>query len=488
MEPAPRRYVKSEPYLYPYNGCLDSTNTALIVIDMQVDFCGKGGYVDLMGYDVTAMQKPVAPIRSVLDSCRKAGMLILHTREGHRPELADLAKNKKWRSEQIGAGIGSPGPCGRVLIRGEPGWEIIPDLAPLPGECVIDKPGKGSFIGTDLDLILRNNKIQNVILTGITTDVCVHTTMRAANDLGYECLLLEDCCAATDPKNHYAAVDMVKKQGGVFGAVSNSVDFIASIEPGAHLEKPLTVASDPGCVTIDARPYQYVLPVKATALIMIDFQRDFMEPGGFGSTLGNKVELLQESVPGAARLLAACRAAGISVVHTLEAHKADMSDLHPAKYWRGGLPPNLRIGAESDMGRILIRDEAGNGIIDALAPIDGEKCLHKPGKGAFYATDLEEWLVARGITHLLFAGVTTEVCVQTSMREANDRGFDSLLVTDATASYFPEFKKAAIEMIVAQGGIVGWTADSLAVASALSGISPAATINATDAANGNGHA
>lgn len=213
--------------------------------------------------------------------------------------------------------------------------------------------------------------------------------------------------------------------------------------------------------TVTARPFNFNFEPTTTALIMIDMQRDFIEPGGFGASLGNDVSLLAAIVPTARQLIDACRARGLTIIHTKEAHRPDLADCPPAKRERGS--PSLRIGDPGPMGRLLIDGEPGCDFVPELKPAAGDIVIAKPGKGAFYSTPLGEILRMRGITHLLFGGVTTEVCVQTTMREANDRGYDCLLVEDATESYFPEFKASAIEMIRAQGGIVGWTAPASAV-------------------------
>lgn len=218
-------------------------------------------------------------------------------------------------------------------------------------------------------------------------------------------------------------------------------------------------------IRIDANPGIFDMAAARTALIVIDMQRDFLEPGRFGAALGNDVSLLASIVPTTADLIASARRTGIRVIHTRESHLPDLSDCPSAKRLRGA--PLLRIGDVGPMGRILVRGEPGNDIVAALQPAPGELVIDKPGKGAFYATGLQQVLQEAGITHLLFAGVTTEVCVQSTMREANDRGYDCLLIEDATASYFPHFKEATIEMIRAQGGIVGWTAPLAALVAAI---------------------
>lgn len=219
---------------------------------------------------------------------------------------------------------------------------------------------------------------------------------------------------------------------------------------------------------IAARPFTFDFDATTIALIVIDMQRDFAEPGGFGESLGNDVSRITAIVPAVKALIAGFRSAGLPVIHTMECHRPDLSDCPAAKRNRG--TPSLRIGDQGPMGRILIAGEPGTAILDEVSPVAGEIVIEKPGKGAFYATDLEHKLKGLGIRQLVFAGVTTEVCVQTSMREANDRGYDCILAEDATESYFPEFKSAAIEMIRAQGAIVGWTAP---VSDILSGLSHA---------------
>ncbi|SMC44118.1 cysteine hydrolase family protein [Polynucleobacter kasalickyi] len=207
--------------------------------------------------------------------------------------------------------------------------------------------------------------------------------------------------------------------------------------------------------TILAKPYDFPLDPKSCALVVIDMQRDFVESGGFGEALGNDVSILQEIVPTVEQLLALWREGSGLVIHTREVHLPDLSNCPPAKIRRGNL--KTKIGDQGPMGRLLVAGEYGSEIIESLMPLEGEIVIDKPGKGAFYNTDLGKILLEKGITQLIIVGVTTEVCVQTTMREANDRGFDCLLIEDATASYFPDFKQSTIDMIVAQGGIVGWS-------------------------------
>jgi nicotinamidase-related amidase len=214
-------------------------------------------------------------------------------------------------------------------------------------------------------------------------------------------------------------------------------------------------------ITVDAKPSPFSFEKESVALVVIDMQRDFLEPGGFGESLGNDVSQLRRTIEPLAAFMATWRAAGLPIIHTREGHLPDLSDCPPAKLMRGA--PSMRIGDPSPNGRILIRGEYGHDIIDELQPIEGEAVVDKPGKGAFYATELQELLEKDGIKSLLVAGVTTEVCVHTTVREANDRGYECLVLADCVGSYFPEFQRVGLEMIAAQGGIFGWVADSTAV-------------------------
>jgi nicotinamidase-related amidase len=222
------RYVPGL-YPWPFDGDLQVASTALIVIDMQIDFCGEGGWISARGRDLSPLRKPIQPIAALLDVMRGRGFPVIHTREGHRPDLSDLPANKRWRSAADGAEIGATGPLGRYLVRGEPTWDIVPELAPAQGEIIIDKPGKSAFYATNLDAILRRAGIRKLVITGVTTDCCVQSTLRDANDRGYECLLLEDCCAAALEVNHLAQIEMLRLVGGHYGSITTSGVFIDAI-------------------------------------------------------------------------------------------------------------------------------------------------------------------------------------------------------------------------------------------------------------------
>lgn len=216
--------IQAEPYEFEFA----PATCALVVIDMQRDFVDPGGFGEALGNDVSLLRKAIAPTKRVLEAARKAGLLVIHTREGHRPDLADLPRNKKLRG-RLKSGIGDPGPMGRILVRGERGHDIIDELRPAPGEPVVDKPGKGAFYATDLDAMLKNRGIGQLIVCGVTTEVCVHTTVREANDRGYDCLVLEDCVGSYFPEFQRVALEMIKAQGGIFGWVSDSRRCVAAL-------------------------------------------------------------------------------------------------------------------------------------------------------------------------------------------------------------------------------------------------------------------
>jgi nicotinamidase-related amidase len=228
--PAGRSLVAARPYEFT----LEPAATALLVIDMQRDFLEPGGFGELLGNDVSLLARVIEPLGDVLAAARSAGMMVVHTREGHRPDLADCPPSKLARG-RLDVGIGSPGPKGRVLVRGELGHDIVDELSPIGDEVVLDKPGKGSFYATDLELILRNAGITSLIVTGVTTEVCVHTTVREANDRGFECLVLEDCVGSYFPEFHRVALEMVAAQGGIFGWVTHSSDLLAVLDRAAAL-------------------------------------------------------------------------------------------------------------------------------------------------------------------------------------------------------------------------------------------------------------
>jgi nicotinamidase-related amidase len=218
------RSVAAEPYEFQF----ERASCALVIIDMQRDFVDPGGFGEALGNDVSLLQKAIAPTRRVLDAARRKGLLVVHTREGHRPDLSDLPLNKKLRG-RLKNGIGDPGPMGRILVRGEYGHEIVDALKPAPDEPVVDKPGKGAFYATDLDSLLHNRGIRQLVVCGVTTEVCVNTTVREANDRGYDCLVLEDCVGSYFPEFQAAALNMIKAQGGIFGWVSDSQRFLKAL-------------------------------------------------------------------------------------------------------------------------------------------------------------------------------------------------------------------------------------------------------------------
>jgi len=223
-------FISAQPYPWPHDGHLRPKTTALLIIDMQRDFLDGQGYIASLGYDPAPARALIAGIKALRAAVATWGGLVVQTREGHRPDLSDLPAHKAWRSRRLGPGIGAPGPLGRFLVRGEPGWDIVPELAPLPGEVVIDKPGYSAFAATDLERILVSRGVRHLILCGLTTDVCVHSTLRDGTDRGYECLVVGDLCAATEEENHRAALATITTEGGIFGAIGQAQALLSAIQ------------------------------------------------------------------------------------------------------------------------------------------------------------------------------------------------------------------------------------------------------------------
>jgi len=221
--------IPARPFAFPHAGGVTTSNTALIIIDMQRDFCDPLGYVARKGYDLTSIQATIPHIAALLAECRRQAMLVVHTREGYAADLSDIPAYKLWRSRQNGDGVGAPGPLGRLLIRGEPGWEIIEALTPLAHEPVIDKAGTGSFFCSNLETLLRERGIEHLIITGVTTEVCVHTTVREAIDRGFNCLTVEDACGAVSEEKHARAIEMLVTETGIFGVVAPASTVIEAI-------------------------------------------------------------------------------------------------------------------------------------------------------------------------------------------------------------------------------------------------------------------
>eukprot|EP01126_Amoeba_proteus_P038118 TRINITY_DN3962_c0_g2_i5.p1 TRINITY_DN3962_c0_g2~~TRINITY_DN3962_c0_g2_i5.p1 ORF type:complete len:810 (-),score=119.80 TRINITY_DN3962_c0_g2_i5:101-2530(-) len=621
-----RYIVNAVPYAWPYNGIIHPGNTALLVIDMQRDFMELGGYMNLVNPDWKPDLSIIDPIKNLLRRFRRDHYHIIHTREGHEANLMDLPLNKYWRSRGnkdysytpacpgIGDGFkildakGQPtGPFSRVLTRGDVGWDFIAECKPLEGETVIDKPTIGSFGNTELELHLHTRKIQNIVITGVTTDVCVSTIMREANDRGFECILVTDATASADPTVKDAIIESVHLSNGIFGCTATSEEILACLSDGesyAETDTPepvsvplteLSLSSSRTKVTLkksttcdsatgvkpfsrpqdmrewnaeeisqwlfdtcrvlpevnkritgemvsrdrqnpgqslarlgfqDLRklcggsitqfgddiapvaknywhasailqeislrndlperyvmeavpycwPYNGIIHPGNTALLVIDMQRDFMELGGYMNLVNPTWKPDTSIIDPIKNLLRRFRKEGYHVIHTREGHEPNLKDLPANKYWRSRgnksykedlKEPSPGIGdgfymqdGRSTFSRVLTRGEPGWEIMEECLPENGETVIDKPTKGAFANTEIELHLNSKKIQNIVITGVTTDVCVSTIMREANDRGFECLLVTDATASANPIVKEKIIHSIHLSNGIFGCTATS----------------------------